>query len=96
MSPGIVVAVRIPGVHRGAHPGADDGQLRHLRAHGAVVLDRLAGVDAALELQARAEPRADVEQHAVVALILLADVVGEGDVVAGLAELALERRCRGR
>ena len=43
-------------------------------AHGAVVLDRLAGVDAALELQAAAEPRADVEQHPVVALVLLAEV----------------------
>ena len=62
-------------------------QFRHLRADVAVVLHGLAGVDAGLELQALAESRAQINQEAVVALVLVAEIVGQRDEIAGLPEL---------
>src|SRR4029453_4623128 len=84
---GVAVAIRIAGIHRRADPRRRC-QLGNDGAYRAVVLGGLACVDAPLELHATTQPRADVEQHSVVALVLFTDVVSQRDVVAGLSELA--------
>ena len=81
------MAVRLPTFTAGLTP-APRGQLRQLRAHGAVVLNRLARVDAALELRPVPSRALTLSSIAVVALILLAEIARQCDVVARLAELA--------
>ena len=53
MNPGSLWQYGLPTPTAGLDAGGRDVQFRQLRAHGAVVLDRLAGVDAALELSPR-------------------------------------------
>ena len=77
---GLDVAVRIRRADNG--PTATDRQLGQLRPIRAVIVHGLARVDSALHRQTGAGAGADVDEHAVVALILVAEVPGIGDVVA--------------